>query len=44
MMFSRCHVDVTVIAKTVDFAGEKSITDVWKGPKYAFALWRMKNL
>ena len=43
-MLSSRRVDVNAIATTVDFAGKKSIIDVWKGPKYAFALWRMKNL
>ena len=44
VMFSSRHVNVTAIAMTVGFAGKKSIIDVWKGPKYAFALGRMKNL
>ena len=44
MIFSSRHVDVTAIAATVDFAWKKSIIDVQKGPKYVFALWRMKNL
>ena len=37
-MFSSHHVDVTAIATTVVFAEKKSIINVWKGPKYAFAL------
>ena len=43
-MLSSRHVDVIAIVTMVDFAGKKPIIDVLKGPKYAFALWRMKNL
>ena len=38
MMLSSRHVDVTAIAKTIDFTGKTSTIDVLKGPKYAFAL------